>query len=150
MKAFGFASLLASAAIPVSSFTPASFGVKRGQKTTLFEKKKVFIDGEAGTTGLQVRQRLEGRDDLEIISPPDDLRKDADTRKKFINMADAVILCLPDDASIEATSFVDADNDNTVLIDASTAYRIADDWEYGFPGMRFCIFSDGASLFFER
>lgn len=55
--------------------------------------KKVFIDGEAGTTGLQVRERLSGRDDLEIISPPADLRKDEDTRKKFINEADAVILC---------------------------------------------------------
>jgi hypothetical protein len=54
---------------------------------------KVFIDGEAGTTGLQVRQRLEARDDLEVISPPADLRKDEATRKKFINEADAVILC---------------------------------------------------------
>lgn len=54
---------------------------------------KVFIDGEAGTTGLQVRQRLEARDDLEIISPPSDLRKDEATRKKLINEADAVILC---------------------------------------------------------
>jgi N-acetyl-gamma-glutamyl-phosphate reductase len=55
--------------------------------------KKVFIDGEAGTTGLQVRERLSGRDDLEIISPPSELRKDEATRKKFINEADAVILC---------------------------------------------------------
>lgn len=55
--------------------------------------KKVFIDGEAGTTGLQVRDRLSTRDDLEIISPPSDLRKDEATRKKFINEADAVILC---------------------------------------------------------
>lgn len=55
--------------------------------------KKVFIDGEAGTTGLQVRDRLSKREDLEIISPPSDLRKDAETRKKFINEADAVILC---------------------------------------------------------
>ena len=55
--------------------------------------KKVFIDGEAGTTGLQVRDRLGSRDDIEIISPPSELRKDEDTRKKFINEADAVILC---------------------------------------------------------
>ena len=55
--------------------------------------KKVFIDGEAGTTGLQVRERLAGRSDIEIISPPSDLRKDENTRKKFINDADAVILC---------------------------------------------------------
>ena len=57
------------------------------------DKYKVFIDGEAGTTGLQVRQRIEKRDDLEIISAPDELRKDEDTRKKLINEADAVILC---------------------------------------------------------
>jgi len=95
--------------------------------------KKVFIDGEAGTTGLQVRERLSARDDLEIISPPADLRKDDATRKKFINEADAVILCLPDEASIEAASWVEPDNDRTVLIDASTAFRIDEDWTYGFP-----------------
>ena len=61
--------------------------------TSLFAKYKVFIDGEAGTTGIQVRGRLEKREDLEIISPPSDLRKDQDTRKKFINEADVVILC---------------------------------------------------------
>jgi N-acetyl-gamma-glutamyl-phosphate reductase len=61
--------------------------------SSLFAKFKVFIDGEAGTTGLQVRQRIEERDDLEIISPPSDLRKDEATRKKLINEADAVILC---------------------------------------------------------
>ena len=62
--------------------------------TSIFAAKyKVFIDGEAGTTGLQVRGRIEARDDLEIISPPSDLRKDVDTRKKFINEADVVILC---------------------------------------------------------
>jgi N-acetyl-gamma-glutamyl-phosphate reductase len=62
--------------------------------TGLFAAKyKVFIDGEAGTTGLQVRGRIEAREDLEIISPPSDLRKDVDTRKKFINEADVVILC---------------------------------------------------------
>jgi hypothetical protein len=61
--------------------------------STALNKFKVFIDGEAGTTGLQVRGRIEARDDLEIISPPDALRKDAATRKKMINEADAVILC---------------------------------------------------------
>ena len=59
----------------------------------LFATKKVFIDGEAGTTGLQVRYRLGKRTDIEIISPPSELRKDEETRKKFINEADAVILC---------------------------------------------------------
>ena len=96
--------------------------------------KKVFIDGETGTTGLQVRERLSKRDDIEIISPPSELRKDDETRKKFINEADAVILCLPDDASIEAASWVEAGNDRTVLIDASTAFRVDDTWTYGFPG----------------
>mmetsp|Transcript_21126 Transcript_21126/g.29845 ORF Transcript_21126/g.29845 Transcript_21126/m.29845 type:complete len:354 (-) Transcript_21126:76-1137(-) len=101
--------------------------------SALEAKKKVFIDGEAGTTGLQVRGRLEGRDDIEIMHIPDDLRKDEDTRKKFINEADAVILCLPDAASIEAASWVEENNDNTVLIDASTAFRCDDSWDYGFP-----------------
>jgi N-acetyl-gamma-glutamyl-phosphate reductase len=102
--------------------------------SALFAKFKVFIDGEAGTTGLQVRQRIEARDDLEIISPPSDKRKDEGTRKQFINEADAVILCLPDAASIEAAGFVEPDNDRTVIIDASTAFRVDDDWVYGFPG----------------
>lgn len=100
---------------------------------TALNKFKVFIDGEAGTTGIQVRGRIEARDDLEILSAPDELRKDEDTRKKLINEADAVILCLPDAASIEAASWVEPDNDRTVLIDASTAFRVADDWDYGFP-----------------
>ncbi|KAL3937091.1 MAG: hypothetical protein SGBAC_007717, partial [Bacillariaceae sp.] len=102
-------------------------------QSALFAKKKVFIDGEAGTTGLQVRERLEKRDDLEIISAPFELRKDEDTRKKCINEADAVILCLPDAASIEAASWVEEGNDRTVIIDASTAFRVDEDWDYGFP-----------------
>jgi N-acetyl-gamma-glutamyl-phosphate reductase len=104
------------------------------QSTALDMSKKVFIDGEAGTTGLQVRERLSKRDDIEIISPPSELRKDEETRKKFINEADAVILCLPDAASIEAASWVEPGNDRTVLIDASTAFRVDDNWTYGFPG----------------
>jgi len=97
--------------------------------------KKVFIDGEAGTTGLQVRERLAERTDIEIISPPFELRKDEATRKKYLNEADAVILCLPDAASVEAESWIDEENDRTVLIDASTAFRTNDDWVYGFPEM---------------
>jgi len=112
-------------------FAPSS---KSSTTTSLFAAKyKVFIDGETGTTGLQVRGRIEAREDLEIISPPYDLRRDEETRKKFINEADVVILCLPDDASIEAAGFVESDNDRTVVIDASTAYRVDDDWAYGFP-----------------
>jgi N-acetyl-gamma-glutamyl-phosphate reductase len=93
--------------------------------------KKVFIDGEAGTTGLQVRERLQGRSDIEIISLEGDLRKDTAARKDALNAADAVILCLPDDAAVDAVSLID--NDTTVVIDASTAHRVADGWVYGFP-----------------
>lgn len=102
--------------------------------STHLSVKKVFIDGEAGTTGLQVRERLSSRSDIEVITPSDpSLRKDFDTRKKLINEADAVILCLPDAASEEAAAMVEEDNDRTVLIDASTAFRVNDDWTYGFP-----------------
>jgi len=82
----------------VSSLSTASSAFVQPRATvkptfTLFGKPKIFIDGEAGTTGLQVRDRLSKRDDLEIISAPDGLRKDEATRKKLINEADAVILC---------------------------------------------------------
>lgn len=116
------------------AFVPSN-GRFRQPSVALFDKKKVFIDGEAGTTGLQVRDRLAKRDDLEILSIPDDLRKDDGARADYINQADAVILCLPDEASIQAASWVEADNDRTVLIDASTAFRVDDAWTYGFPGM---------------
>ena len=94
-------------------------------------KKKVFIDGEAGTTGLQVRDRLAGRDDIEIISLTGDDRKDPAKRAEFLNAADAAILCLPDDAAIEAVAM--CTDPDTVIIDASTAHRVADGWAYGFP-----------------
>ena len=83
--------VLLSAGAVNSAFVPSS--QRNGFVSFALNAKKVFIDGEAGTTGLQVRSRLEKRKDLEIISAPDDLRKDEETRKNLINEADAVILC---------------------------------------------------------
>jgi N-acetyl-gamma-glutamyl-phosphate reductase len=85
--------LLALTASSVSAFGVVQPLASFTTTTALFAKPKVFIDGEAGTTGIQVRDRLAKREDLEIISAPDGLRKDADTRRKLINEADAVILC---------------------------------------------------------
>lgn len=92
--------------------------------------KKIFIDGKAGTTGLRIEERLKERDDVEIISLPDELRKNTEARKKIINEADYVFLCLPDDAAREAISLIE--NDNVTVIDASTAHRTNPDWAYGF------------------
>src|ERR1700755_1428915 len=89
---------------------------------------KIFIDGESGTTGLQIRERLAGRRDLEVISISADKRKDQDERKRLLNLADVAILCLPDDAAKESVSLVD--NDRTKIIDASTAHRVAPGWTY--------------------
>lgn len=94
---------------------------------------KIFIDGEAGTTGLQIRERLAGRRDLEVISIAHDKRKDIEERKRLLNLADVAILCLPDDAAKESVSLID--NDTTKVIDASTAHRIAEGWAYGFAEM---------------
>ncbi len=94
---------------------------------------KIFIDGEAGTTGLQIRDRLVDRRDLEIVSIAPDKRKDQDERKRLLNLADVAILCLPDDAAKESVSLIE--NDTTKVIDASTAHRIAEGWAYGFAEM---------------
>jgi N-acetyl-gamma-glutamyl-phosphate reductase len=93
----------------------------------------VFIDGEAGTTGLRIRKRLEGRRDLELLSIDADRRKDAGARRELLNAADAVILCLPDEAAREAVAMVE--NPMVRIIDASTAHRVAPNWVYGFPEM---------------
>ncbi len=92
---------------------------------------KVFIDGKEGTTGLRIFDRLSTRDDISLITLPENLRKDINARKEAINSADIVFLCLPDAASIEAVSLIE--NENVKIIDASTAHRTADGWAYGFP-----------------
>jgi len=93
----------------------------------------VFIDGEAGTTGLQIRDRLAGRADLQVLSIDPERRKDPEARRELLNAADAVVLCLPDDASREAVSMIESDS--VKVVDASTAFRIAPGWSYGFPEM---------------
>lgn len=92
---------------------------------------KVFIDGRAGTTGLQIEGRLGLRDDVELIELPEALKKDPGARKEAINSADFVFLCLPDAAAKEAVAM--AENDHTRIIDASTAHRTNPGWAYGFP-----------------
>jgi hypothetical protein len=93
MNILNSALLLVLSASATTAFAPTLTHQRGFASSALDAKKKVFIDGEAGTTGLQVRGRIEARDDLEIISAPDELRKDEATRKKLINEADAVILC---------------------------------------------------------
>lgn len=91
----------------------------------------IFIDGAAGTTGLEIRDRIADRSDLTIITLDDAQRKNADARRQALNDADFVILCLPDDAAREAIALID--NPRTRVIDASTAFRISPDWSYGLP-----------------
>ncbi|MFI3163214.1 MAG: N-acetyl-gamma-glutamyl-phosphate reductase [Bacillota bacterium] len=91
---------------------------------------KIFIDGKAGTTGLRIFERLQGRQDIQLILLSDTERKDYNARKTAINKADVVFLCLPDDAAKESVSMIE--NDHTAVIDASTAHRTNPDWTYGF------------------
>ena len=91
---------------------------------------KVFIDGSAGTTGLRIREMLEKRGDIALITLPEEARKDVSARKEAINASDVTFLCLPDDAAREAVTLVE--NGDTVVIDASTAHRTAAGWAYGF------------------
>ena len=93
--------------------------------------KKIFIDGSVGTTGLRIVERLSARDDVQLITLPEELRKDVSARKQALNSADVAFLCLPDDAAREAVTLVE--NENTVIIDASTAHRTLPGWAYGFP-----------------
>ncbi|MCL6706726.1 N-acetyl-gamma-glutamyl-phosphate reductase [Pseudomonas sp. R2.Fl] len=95
---------------------------------------KIFIDGEHGTTGLQIRTRMADRRDVELLSIPEAERRNAALREDLLNSADIAILCLPDDASREAVKMVEGNN-RVRLIDTSTAFRTADDWAYGFAEM---------------
>jgi len=92
----------------------------------------IYVDGEAGTTGLEIRERLEARTDLQLMLLGD-RRRDVEARREALNSADAVILCLPDDAAREAVSMIE--NDKVRVIDASTAYRVDPNWVYGFAEM---------------
>ncbi|RVQ66438.1 N-acetyl-gamma-glutamyl-phosphate reductase [Croceicoccus ponticola] len=93
--------------------------------------KSVFIDGAAGTTGIEIAERLAARSEFSIITLPDDRRKDDEARAEALNDADFAVLCLPDDAAIAAVGMIR--NDRTRVVDASTAHRVADGWTYGFP-----------------
>lgn len=92
---------------------------------------KIFVDGQEGTTGLQINERLQKRNDIELLIIDPEKRKDLQERKKLINEADIVFLCLPDDAAKESVSLVESNK--TRVIDASTAHRTNDAWAYGFP-----------------
>ena len=92
---------------------------------------KIYIDGQAGTTALRIREWLAGRDDLAVVTLPEDLRKDPAARKKALTDASIVLLCLPDEASREAAQWLE---DSPVrILDASTAHRVADGWVFGLP-----------------
>ena len=92
---------------------------------------RIFIDGAAGTTGLEIRDRLSGRSEFELLVLDDAQRKEIPARKEALNEADVAILCLPDDAAREAVKL--AEGSHTRIIDASSAHRVADGWTYGFP-----------------
>ena len=98
---------------------------------------RAFIDGKAGTTGLQIYERLSSRGDVELLTLPEEKRKDAAARKEAMNAADVVFLCLPDDAAREAVGLIE--NPATVVIDASTAHRTEEGWAYGFPELAPCF-----------
>lgn len=95
---------------------------------------QIFIDGAAGTTGIEIAERLGGRNDVALITLADADRKNEAKRREALNAADLVILCLPDEAAIEAVVMID--NPHTRVIDASSAHRIAPEWAYGFPEFR--------------
>ncbi len=95
---------------------------------------KIFIDGSAGTTGLRIYERLEKRKDIELITLPEEMRKDTEARAYALNESDISFLCLPDSAAVEAVGLIN--NGNTAIIDTSTAHRTAEGWAYGFPELK--------------
>ena len=92
---------------------------------------KVFVDGQEGTTGLQINEYLAQRSDIELLKIDADKRKDLAERKRLIKASDVTFLCLPDEAAKESVTLVD--NPNTCIIDASTAHRVNPDWVFGLP-----------------
>lgn len=97
------------------------------------KRPRIFIDGQAGTTGLQIHQLLANDDDIDIISIDEFDRKKEHVRRQLLNDVDVAILCLPDDAAKDAVSWIK--NDNVRVLDASSAHRVASGWVYGFPEM---------------
>ena len=98
-------------------------------------KPIVYIDGKSGTTGLQIYDRLGSRSDIQLLLIPEEQRRDPALRKEYLNRADLVFLCLPDQAAREAVSLIE--NPGTRVIDASTAHRVNPDWAYGFPELSY-------------
>lgn len=94
-------------------------------------KTKVFIDGSEGTTGLRINERFQRRDDIELLYIDPERRKDPEERKKMIHQSDITFLCLPDEAAKESVAL--SENEDVVIIDASTAHRTEEGWAYGFP-----------------
>lgn len=99
----------------------------------MFQKIKVYVDGQSGTTGLQIHRRLNNHPCVELIKIPEEKRKDNQLRREIMNSVDVVFLCLPDSAAKEAATFIDLENSRTRLIDASTCHRTDPAWVYGLP-----------------
>jgi len=97
-------------------------------------KKTVFVDGQHGTTGLKIRERLEKRNDIQLLEILEDKRKDPGAKEKLLNEADIVFLCLPDDAARESVSLIK--NDKVCVLDGSTAHRVTPGWVYGLPELK--------------